>query len=75
MKEAPLLLERLIVGLIVFASGILITRLMQHAVVRAVRRTPGGVAVEHALSRVIAIVGITLSLLTALSTWAWTSTR
>jgi small-conductance mechanosensitive channel len=68
LKEAPLLLERLIVGLIVFAAGYLITRLVQHAVVRAVRRTPGGVAVEHALSRVIAIVGITLSLLTALST-------
>jgi small conductance mechanosensitive channel len=68
LKEAPLLLERLIVGLIVFGIGYLITRLLQHAVVRAVRRTPGGVAVEHALSRVIAIVGITLSLLTALST-------
>jgi small conductance mechanosensitive channel len=68
LKEAPLLLERLIVGLIVFGIGYLITRLVQHAVVRAVRRTPGGTAVEHALSRVIAIVGITLSLLTALST-------
>jgi small conductance mechanosensitive channel len=68
LTEAPLLLERLIVGLIVFGIGYLITRLVQHAVVRAVRRTPGGVAVEHALSRVIAIVGITLSLLTALST-------
>jgi small conductance mechanosensitive channel len=68
LKEAPLLLERLIVGLIVFGIGYLITRLLQRAVVRAVRRTPGGTAVEHALSRVIAIVGITLSLLTALST-------
>jgi small conductance mechanosensitive channel len=68
LKEAPLLLERLIIGLLVFAVGYLITRLVQHLVVRAVRRTPGGTAVEHALSRVIAIVGITLSLLTALST-------
>jgi small conductance mechanosensitive channel len=65
---APLLVQRLIVGLIVFALGYAITRLIQHLVVRAVRRTPGGTAVEHALSRVIAIAGITLSLLTAFST-------
>jgi len=65
---APLLVQRLIVGLIVFALGYVITRLIQYLVVRAVRRTPGGVMVEHALSRVIAIVGVTLSLLTALST-------
>ena len=65
---APLLVQRLIVGLIVFASGYAITRLVQYLVVRAVRRTPGGTAVEHALSRVIAIAGITLSLLTAFST-------
>ena len=65
---APLLVQRLIVGLIVFALGYAITRLIQYLVVRAVRRTPGGTAVEHALSRVIAIAGITLSLLTAFST-------
>jgi len=68
LESAPLLLQRVIVGLIVFALGYLITRLVQHLVVRAVRRTPGGTTVEHALSRVIAIVGVTLSLLTALST-------
>ena len=68
LKEAPLLVERLIVGLLVFALGYAITRFMQYLVVRAVRRTPGGTSVEHALSRVIAIAGITLSLLTAFST-------
>jgi small conductance mechanosensitive channel len=68
LEAAPLLLQRLLVGLLVFAIGYLLTRLVQHLVVRAVRRTPGGTTVEHALSRVIAIVGITLSLLTALST-------
>ena len=68
LTAAPLLLERLIIGLLVFLAGYAITRLIQYLVVRAVRRTPGGIAVEHALSRVIAIVGITLSLLTALST-------
>jgi len=68
LEAAPLLLQRLLVGLLVFAIGYLLTRLVQHLVVRAVRRTPGGITVEHALSRVVAIVGITLSLLTALST-------
>ena len=68
LAAAPLLVQRLIVGLLVFALGYAITRLIQYLVVRAVRRTPGGITVEHALSRVIAIVGITLSLLTALST-------
>lgn len=68
LTAAPLLLQRLILGLIVFAVGYLITRVVQHLVVQAVRRTPGGLTVEHALSRVIAIVGITLALLTALST-------
>ena len=65
---APLLLEHLIVGLLVFAVGYVITRIIQHVVVKAVRRTPGGVAVEHALSRVVAIVGITLAFVTAIST-------
>ncbi len=68
LAAAPLLVQRVIVGLLVFALGYLITRLVQYLVVRAVRRTPGGITVEHALSRVIAIVGVTLSLLTALST-------
>ncbi len=68
LAAAPLLLQRLIVGLLVFALGYAITRLIQYLVVRAVRRTPGGATVEHALSRVIAIVGVTLALLTALST-------
>jgi small conductance mechanosensitive channel len=68
LTGAPLLVQRLIVGLIVFALGYAITRLIQYLVVRAVRRTPGGVTVEHALSRVIAIVGVTLSFLTALAT-------
>ncbi len=68
LAEAPLLVQRVIVGLLVFALGYAITRLMQHLVVRAVRRTPGGATVESALSRVIVIVGITLSFLTALST-------
>jgi small conductance mechanosensitive channel len=68
LEAAPLLLQRLLVGLLVFAIGYLLTRLVQHLVVRAVRRTPGGITVEHALSRVIAIVGVTLSSLTALST-------
>ena len=68
LAAAPLLVQRLIVGLLVFALGYVITRLIQYLVVRAVRRTPGGVTVEHALSRVIAIVGVTLALLTALST-------
>jgi len=68
LEAAPLLLQRVIIGLLVFAVGYLVTRLIQHLVVRAVRRTPGGVTVEHALSRVIAIIGITLAFLTALST-------
>jgi small-conductance mechanosensitive channel len=68
LAAAPLLLQRLFVGLLVFAIGYGVTRLIQYLVVRAVRRTPGGVTVEHALSRVIAIVGVTLSFLTALST-------
>jgi small conductance mechanosensitive channel len=65
---APLLVQRLLVGLIVFALGYAITRIIQYLVVRAVRRTPGGTTVEHALSRVIGIAGVTLSLLTAFST-------
>lgn len=68
VEAAPLLVQRLIIGLVVFAVGYLITRLVQHLVVRAVRRTPGGATVEHALSRVIGIAGVTLSLLTAVST-------
>ncbi len=68
LKSAPLLLERVIVGLLVFGLGYLITRLIQHFVVRAVRRTPGSATLERALSRVIVIVGVALSLLTALST-------
>jgi small-conductance mechanosensitive channel len=68
VTAAPLLLQRVIVGLLVFALGYLVTRLVQYVVVRAVRRTSGGVTVEHALSRVIAIAGITLAFLTALST-------
>ena len=68
VAAAPLLVQRVIAGLLVFALGYLITRIVQYGVVRAVRRTPGGTTVEHALSRVIAIVGVTLSLLTALST-------
>jgi small conductance mechanosensitive channel len=68
VAAAPLLVQRAIAGLLVFALGYLITRVVQYVVVRAVRRTPGGATVEHALSRVIAIVGVTLSLLTALST-------
>ena len=68
LEAAPLLLQRLIIGLLVFAVGYLVTRLVQILVVRALRRTPGGATVEHALSRVIAVVGVTLSLLTAFST-------
>jgi small-conductance mechanosensitive channel len=68
LAGAPLLLQRVIVGLLVFAIGYGVTRLIQYGVVRAVRRTPGGVTVEHALSRVVAIVGITLAFLTALAT-------
>ena len=68
VATAPLLLERLIIGLRVFAVGYLITRIIQHVVVKAVRRTPGGVAVEQALSRVVVIVGITLAFMTAVST-------
>jgi len=68
LESAPLLLQRVIVGFLVFALGYLITRLVKYLVVRAVRRTPGGATVEHALSRVIAIAGVTLSLLMALST-------
>jgi len=68
VAAAPLLVQRVIAGLLVFALGYLITRLVQYMVVRAVHRTPGGATVEHALSRVIVIVGVTLSLLTALST-------
>src|SRR5512139_1896589 len=68
LEAAPLLLQRLIIGLLVLAVGYLVTRLVQILVVRALRRTPGGATVEHALSRVIAVVGVTLSLLTALST-------
>jgi small conductance mechanosensitive channel len=52
----------------VFALGYAITRLVQVLVVRAVRRTPGGITVEHALSRVIGIAGVTLALLTAIAT-------
>jgi small conductance mechanosensitive channel len=68
VAAAPLLLQRLLIGLLVFAVGYGVTRLVQYLVVRAVRRTPGGITVEHALSRVIFIVGITLAFLTALST-------
>jgi small-conductance mechanosensitive channel len=68
ITAAPLLMQRVVVGLLVFALGYVITRLIQHLVVRAVRRTAAGVTVEHALSRVIGIVGVTLALLTALST-------
>jgi small conductance mechanosensitive channel len=68
LTAAPLLLQRVIVGLLVFALGYLTTRLVQYLVVRAVRRTSAGAPVEHALSRVVAIVGITLAFLTALST-------
>jgi small conductance mechanosensitive channel len=68
LTATPLLLQRLFIGLIVFALGYLITRLIQYLTVRAVRRTPGGVTVEHALSRVVEIVGVTLTCLTALAT-------
>jgi small-conductance mechanosensitive channel len=68
LAAAPLLLQRLLIGLIVFAIGFGLTRLMQVVVVRAVHRTPAGVTVEHALSRVISISGITLAFLTALAT-------
>src|SRR5512135_2335542 len=68
LAAAPLLLQRLIVGLLVFAVGYGVTRVVQYSMVRAVRRTPGGITVERALSRVIAIAGITLSLLTAFAT-------
>ena len=68
LAAVPLLLQRLVIGLIIFLIGYGITRLVQYLIVRAVRRTPGGATVEHALSRVIAIVGITLALLTALGT-------
>jgi small conductance mechanosensitive channel len=68
VASAPFLLQRIVVGLLVFALGYAITRLTQYLVVRAVHRTPGGATVEQALSRVIFIVGITLALLTALST-------
>ncbi len=68
LTDATLLAERLIVGLLVFVAGYLATRLIRYLVVRAVRRTPGGMTVERALSRVIAIVGVILSLLTALAT-------
>lgn len=68
LETVPLLLQRLLIGLLVFAIGYAITRLLQYLVVRAVRRTPGGTTVEHALSRVIGIAGVTLAFLTALST-------
>jgi small-conductance mechanosensitive channel len=68
LAAAPLLLQRLVVGLLVFALGYVVMRVVQYLMVRAVRRTPGGITVERALSRVIAIAGITLSLLTALAT-------
>ncbi|CAG0935984.1 Small-conductance mechanosensitive channel [Thermoflexales bacterium] len=68
LAAAPLLLLRLVLGLLVFAVGCLVTWLIQRLVVRMVRRTPGGVTVEHALARVIVIAGITLALLTALAT-------
>jgi len=68
LAAAPLLVQRLMVGLLVFALGYLITRVVQYLVARAVRRTPGGTTVELALSRVIGIAGVTLALLTALST-------
>jgi small conductance mechanosensitive channel len=68
MAAAPLLVQRLIIGLIVFAIGFGVTRLVQYLIVRAVHRTPAGATVEHALSRVIGIAGVTLALLTALST-------
>ncbi len=68
LAAAPLLVQRLIVGLIVFAIGYGVTRLVQYLIVRAVHRTPAGATVEHALSRVIGIAGVTLALLTALAT-------
>ena len=46
LAAAPLLLQRLIVGLLVFAIGYGVTRLIQFVVVRAVRRTPAGATVE-----------------------------
>jgi small conductance mechanosensitive channel len=68
VAAVPLLLQRVIVGLLIFVAGYLAMRVIQYLVVRAVRRTPGGITVERALSRIIAVVGVTLSLLTALST-------
>ncbi len=68
LTDVTRLLERVAVGLLVFVVGYLAMRVIRYFVVRAVRRTPGGMTVERALSRVIAIVGVTLALLTALAT-------
>ena len=68
LEVVPQLVQQLLIGLVVFALGYTITRVIQYLVVRAVRRTPGGVTVEHAVSRIIGITGVTLTLLTALST-------
>jgi small-conductance mechanosensitive channel len=61
-------LPRVVLGLIIFLIGFLAMRLIQRAAVRAIQRTPAGLAVERLVSRAIAIVGITLSTLTALAT-------
>ncbi|HSD82314.1 MAG TPA: mechanosensitive ion channel family protein [Anaerolineae bacterium] len=68
LAAAPLLLLRLVVGLLVFTVGCLVTWLVQRLVVRMVRRTPGGLTVENALARVIVIAGVMLAILTALAT-------
>jgi len=61
-------LPRVVLGLLVFLIGFLATRLIQRAAVRAIQRTPAGLAVERLIARVIAVVGITLAVLGALAT-------
>lgn len=67
-QDFPIFIQGIVIGLIVFAIGYVLTRVMQRIIVRAIRDTPAGLSVERAMSRVVGIIGVTLSALTALAT-------
>ncbi len=61
-------LPRIGLGSIVFFIGYLLTRLIRRAIVRAIQNTPAGLAAEHALARVVMIVGVTLAAVSGVAT-------
>jgi len=67
-QDFPILIQGVVIGLIVFAIGYVLTRVMQRIIVRAIHDTPAGLTVERAMSRVVGIIGIALAALTALAT-------